>query len=289
MQRLRFSGWIKPPEDDHIRQRIDPIARVEEIEVVESELQRANVAVEELFNGKDIDSGHAVRRETVAHKLVKLLRHQMKRNVAAGVGIDHDEVIWLGVPVQEHAGVALNEMKLFRFAKPEIFLGDVDHARIELDGIDRGVREKAVQIDRDRSGAETEDEHALDVLRIDCGSAHDPGVQHRQVVGIRKIHFGFVEVPALPLEGQFENVRVLADEDVVVHGFEVRDLAVFPRKHLGAYGRIERVFGVNRRDRQQQSAGDQQYGEHAELAPDAPRTKRRRRAAPPRKLPKFPA
>ena len=104
------------------------------------------------------------------------------------------------MPVQEHAAVALDEMEIFRLTKPEIFLGDVDHAGIELDSIDRRVRQKAVQIIWNGAGAEAENEHALDVLRKDCGNAHRAGVEHRQIVGVRKIHLRLAEVPAFPLE-----------------------------------------------------------------------------------------
>src|SRR5580704_3556613 len=97
-----------------------------EIDALEHELQRANIALVKLVAREDIEGRHALRRQAVTDKSVKLLRHQMKRNVAAGEGIDHDEVVGLAVAVQEHAGVALVQTRPARLTNAEIFLGDVD-------------------------------------------------------------------------------------------------------------------------------------------------------------------
>src|SRR5882757_11127378 len=120
---------------------------MEEVDVIiEGEAHRANVALENILRGKEIERRHAVWRKPVAHKLIKLFCHEMKGNVAAGECIHENEVVRLGMPVQEHPGVARDQTELAGFAQPEIFPGDVDHARIELDRIDRPVRDKALQI-----------------------------------------------------------------------------------------------------------------------------------------------
>src|SRR3954468_24159313 len=139
---------------------------MEEIDVIiEGEAHRANVALENILRGKEIERGDAVRRKPVAHELIKLFCHEMKGNVAAGKRIDENQVVRLRMPVQEHPGVARDQMEFRGFAQPEIFFCDLDDAGIELDRIDRSIRDEPLQINRNRSGAEPEHQHALDVLR----------------------------------------------------------------------------------------------------------------------------
>src|SRR6266852_9782872 len=125
-----------------------------EVDAIENGLQCADVAVVEFGAGNNIEGRHTMRGEAVAHETVEFLRHQMKRNVASAEGIDHDEVVRFAVAVQEHAAVALEEARLAGFANSEIFLGNVDHAGVELDRIDRRIRKKAAKIGRDRTAAE---------------------------------------------------------------------------------------------------------------------------------------
>ena len=108
----------------------------------------------------------------------------MKRNVASGEGINHDEVVRFAVAVQENAAVALEEARVARFPNSEIFLGNVDHAGVKLDRVDCRIRKEATKIGRNRTAAETEHQHALHVLRIDRGNGHRTGIQQRQVVGV---------------------------------------------------------------------------------------------------------
>src|SRR5439155_11513888 len=83
-QHLVLRHRVEPSEHQHIRKGLESVARMKEIEIVEGEPHRANIAVEKLHGGKKIECRHAVGCEAIAHKLIKLLRHQVKRNVAAG-------------------------------------------------------------------------------------------------------------------------------------------------------------------------------------------------------------
>src|SRR5436190_20489501 len=104
-----------------------------EIEANEDGLQRADVAVVQFRTRNDIEGRHPMRREAVSHQLIEFLRHQMKRNIAPGEGIDHDEVVSLAVAFQEYSAVTIDEARLARFANSKIFLGNVDHAKVEFD------------------------------------------------------------------------------------------------------------------------------------------------------------
>src|SRR6266852_1156606 len=117
-----------------------------EVDAIENGLQCADVAVVEFGAGNNIEGRHAMRREAVAHETVEFLRHQMKRNVASGEGINHDEVVRFAVAVQENAAVALEEARVARFPNSEIFLGNVDHAGVKLDRVDCRIRKEATKI-----------------------------------------------------------------------------------------------------------------------------------------------
>src|SRR5438045_9792636 len=97
-----------------------------------------------------------MRREAFSHKLIEFLRHQMKRNVASGEGIHHDDVVIFAMAPQEHSAVAVDEARLARFANSEIVLGNVDHARVKLNRVDHCIRKKATEVRRDRAAAETD-------------------------------------------------------------------------------------------------------------------------------------
>ena len=220
-----------------------------EIDAIEHGLQCADIAVEKLGAGKKIEGRHAIRREAILHETVKFLRHQMKRNVAAGEGIDQDDVVSFFVAIQEHAAVTLDQAHLARFANSEIFLGNVDHAGVELDAVDRRIRKKTAKIGRDPTGAQTDDQHTFHVLRIDRRNAHGAGIQHRQIVGVGQVHLRLLEVVTLPMKRHREQVLGLGDEDVIVDGLDARDQTVFPFEHGGANFGIEHLFGSSGRDR----------------------------------------
>src|SRR5262249_40237020 len=163
---------------------------------------------------EDVDRRHAVRVETAAHELVKLLRHHVKGDVAAGEDVDDDDVVRLAMAVEEYAPVAFDEVQLVGFPHAEIFLGDGDDAGVDLDHVDRRVGKEAVEINRNGAAAEAEHEHALDLRRINRGKTEGAGVEQRQVVGIGQIGLRLARVPALPLERHFENGSGFADEYV---------------------------------------------------------------------------
>src|SRR5262249_42625801 len=213
---LGRAGNIDRGEHDHARRLDRLVARIEEIELIEGELERAHVAGEQLLGGPYVYGGDAVRGKPVAHELIKFLGHHVEGNVAAGEDVDDDDVVGLGMPVEEHAAVAFEEMQPAGFAHAEIFLGGGNDAGIDLDDVDRRLRNEAVEIDGNGAAAEPEHEHAPDLRRMDRGKAEGAGVEQRQVVGIGEIGLRLARVPALPLERHLEDVFELADENVVV-------------------------------------------------------------------------
>ena len=96
---------------------------MEEIDLmIEGEAHGANVALENILRGKEIERRHAMWRKPVAHNLVELFCHEMKGNVAAGECIDENQVVRLGLPVQEHPGVARDQMEFSGFAQPGLLI-----------------------------------------------------------------------------------------------------------------------------------------------------------------------
>src|SRR5262249_27651145 len=144
--------------------------------------------------------------------------HHVKGNIAAGEDVDDDDVVGLVMPIEEDTAVAFEEMQPARFAHAEVLLGGGDDTGIDLDDVDRRLGKKTVEINRNGATAQPEDEHALDLGRMDRGEAERARVKQRQVVGIGEIGLRLARVPALPLERHLENVLVFTDENVVVDG-----------------------------------------------------------------------
>src|SRR5262249_46492516 len=170
------AGRVDGRKHDHARRLDRLVAGIEEVELIEGELERAHVAGEQLLGGPDVDRGDAVRVKPAAQELIELLSHHVKGNIAAGEDVDDDDVVGLGMPVEEDAAVAFEKMQPAGFAHAEVLLGGRDDAGIDLDDVDRRLGKKTVEINRNGAAAQPEYEHALDLRRMDRGETEGAGV-----------------------------------------------------------------------------------------------------------------
>jgi hypothetical protein len=69
------------------------------------------------------------------------------------------------------------------------------------------------------------------------------------------------------MKGQCEQALVLAHEDIIIDGLDMRDQTAFPLEHGRAYFGIEQLIGLNGRDRPKQRVRNEQHGEHAKCRP----------------------
>ena len=168
----------------------------------------------------------------------------MKRHIAALEGIDQNEVVRLFVPVEIDAPVALQIAHARRVKDAEIFFRRGEHTRIDLNSVDSDFRHEAAEIGRHRAATKPEHQHALDLRRVGQCRHHHLRVLDRQVVRIGEVCDGLGVVLTFVLERKGQLVVPLADEDVVVLGFKMRDAAVLVLEHLGAGLQVDQVLGA---------------------------------------------
>src|SRR4051812_13922022 len=104
----------------------------------------------------NVEGGGAPGRQPLLDERIELARQQMKRHIAAAIGVDQDEIVSLGRSIEEYPAVARLKAHALAVAKAEIGLGRAYHARIDLDRRDGRLRQEAGEIGRDRSSTQAE-------------------------------------------------------------------------------------------------------------------------------------
>jgi hypothetical protein len=152
----------------------------------------------------------------------------MKRHERPAVGVDQNDVPLFAVLEQKRPAVGHHGPQPRRLLEFEVFLGEIDHVLVELDGEDAGVGQRRAQIRHRPAAAEADFGDALDLGRIGDAERHVAGVFDRQRARVRELHATFGVVALVLAERHGDGVGIAEDEDVVVER-----LAFFEQAGLG--------------------------------------------------------
>ena len=209
-----------------IADRDDVAAAVVEIDRGKHALQRRRRRVEQHGRGLDVLHHHAAGVEPRLHQRVELLGQQVERHERPAVGVDQDDVPLLVVLEQKGAAVGHHGAQPRGLLELEVFLGELDHVLVELDGEDAGVGQRGAQIGHRAPAAEPDFGDALDLRRIGHAERHVAGVFDRQRARIGQLHAAFGVVALVLAERHGDGVGVAEDEDVVVERLALFQQAV---------------------------------------------------------------
>ncbi len=175
---------------------------------------------------------------------VEFLGQQMERHERAAIGVDQDDVVFVLQLLQEQPSVAIGDMEVGLLLDAEIFLGEFQHGRIELDRGHLRVGQELVQIPGGAAAAKADFQHRMNVLGVHQGRGHEAGIADRQVALVFRI------VDALGVDAPVVTEGHAAVGRLVVH------VNVIVEQLLG----LQQVAGVLRRS----GCGEQGARQHAE-------------------------